>query len=434
MKNTILNFMNRPFIRNVLILASGTAMAQVINMIFSPLITRVYGPEAYGLMGTFSAIIQIIGPIAALSYPIAIVLPKYNNDAKDIIKLSFFITLVNTLLISFLLLLFNDFIVDLFNIGSISQFLYLIPVAVLSSGIYQISQQWLVRKNMFRISAKAYLVETLFVNTGKLSTGVLYPYGSVLVFFTAFRQGIRALLMYIFTERIKLREVLSLANYDKNSIIKQAKKYRDFPLYRTPEVTLSAVSSNIPVLLLTSFFGPAAAGFYSIARSVLGIPSTLIAKSVGDVFYPRISKAAQNKQKITPLLLKSTFYLFLVGLIPYGIIMFIGPWLFNLVFGQGWAIAGEYARWVSVWSFFNFISRPSVQTLPVISAQKFQLIFTTSKLALTSLALLIGFFAFDSDIIAMAFFGIIGGLSYLMLSIITVFKSKKFDDVNAESI
>jgi len=433
-KNTILNFMNRPFIRNVLILASGTAMAQVINMIFSPLITRVYGPEAYGLMGTFSAIIQIIGPIAALSYPIAIVLPKYNNDAKDIIKLSFFITLVNTLLISFLLLLFNDFIVDLFNIGSISQFLYLIPVAVLSSGIYQISQQWLVRKNMFRISAKAYLVETLFVNTGKLSTGVLYPYGSVLVFFTAFRQGIRALLMYIFTERIKLREVLSLANYDKNSIIKQAKKYRDFPLYRTPEVTLSAVSSNIPVLLLTSFFGPAAAGFYSIARSVLGIPSTLIAKSVGDVFYPRISKAAQNKQKITPLLLKSTFYLFLVGLIPYGIIMFIGPWLFNLVFGQGWAIAGEYARWVSVWSFFNFISRPSVQTLPVISAQKFQLIFTTSKLALTSLALLIGFFAFDSDIIAMAFFGIIGGLSYLMLSIITVFKSKKFDDVNAESI
>jgi len=426
--------MNRPFIRNVLILASGTAMAQVINMIFSPLITRVYGPEAYGLMGTFSAIIQIIGPIAALSYPIAIVLPKYNNDAKDIIKLSFFITLVNTLLISFLLLLFNDFIVDLFNIGSISQFLYLIPVAVLSSGIYQISQQWLVRKNMFRISAKAYLVETLFVNTGKLSTGVLYPYGSVLVFFTAFRQGIRALLMYIFTERIKLREVLSLANYDKNSIIKQAKKYRDFPLYRTPEVTLSAVSSNIPVLLLTSFFGPAAAGFYSIARSVLGIPSTLIAKSVGDVFYPRISKAAQNKQKITPLLLKSTFYLFLVGLIPYGIIMFIGPWLFNLVFGQGWAIAGEYARWVSVWSFFNFISRPSVQTLPVISAQKFQLIFTTSKLALTSLALLIGFFAFDSDIIAMAFFGIIGGLSYLMLSIITVFKSKKFDDVNAESI
>jgi len=115
---------------------------------------------------------------------------------------------------------------------------------------------------------------------------------------------------------------------------------------------LSAVSSNTPVLLLTSFFGPAAAGFYSIARSVLGIPSTLIAKSVGDVFYPRVSKTVQNRQKIAPLIIKATFYLALVGLIPYGIIMLFGPWLFSLVFGQDWAIAGQYARWVSLWSFF----------------------------------------------------------------------------------
>jgi len=81
--------------------------------------------------------------------------------------------------------------------------------------------------------------------------------------------------------------------------------------------------------------------------------------------------------------------------------------------------------------FFNFINRPSVQSLPVIAAQKFQLIFTTSKLIITSLSLLIGFFVFNSDIIAIALFGITGGLSYLTLIIITIFKSKKFDDINA---
>jgi len=433
MKKAMIDFFEKPFIRNVFIIASGTAMAQVVNMIFSPLITRIYGPEAYGLMGTFTAIIQIIGPIAALSYPIAIVLPKYDEEAKTIAKLSFFIVLANTIIISFLFFLFDDLILDIFNIGPISEFLYLIPVAVLSAGILQIIQQWLIRKNLFNISAKANLLETSFVNIGKLTTGLFYPYASVLVFFTAFRQGIRAVLMYVFSGKTKFKKIFSLTNDNKNSILNQAKKHRDFPLYRTPEVTLSAVSSNTPVLLLTSFFGPAAAGFYSIARSVLGIPSTLIAKSVGDVFYPRVSKAAQNKQKITPLILKSTSYLALVGLIPYGIIMLLGPWLFSLVFGQDWTIAGQYARWVSLWSFFNFINRPSVQTLPVISAQRFQLIFTTSKLIITSLALLIGFFVFNSDIIAIALFGITGGLSYLTLIIITIFKSKKFDDVNAIS-
>jgi len=431
LKNTILKFIKKPSIRNVFILASGTAIAQVINMLFSPLITRLYGPEAYGVMGTFTAIVQIIGPIAALSYPIAIVLPKYDKEAKKIVKLSFFITLINTLIISFLLVLFGDFIIDLFNIGSISQFLYLIPVALFSAGIYQIIQQWLVRKNRFQISAKANLLETAFVNIGKLTTGLFYPHASILVFFTAFRQGLRAVLMYVFSGKEKLKEIFSLTDNVKDSILTQAKKHRDFPLYRAPEVTLSAVSSNTPVLLLTSFFGPAAAGFYSIARSVLGIPSTLIAKSVGDVFYPRVSKAAQNRQQIAPLIIKATFYLALIGLIPYGIIMLFGPWLFSLVFGQDWAIAGQYARWVSLWSFFNFINRPSVQSLPVIDAQKFQLIFTTSKLIITSLALLIGFFVFNSDIIAIALFGITGGLSYLTLIIITIFKSKKFDDVKA---
>jgi len=429
-----MKFIKQPFIRNVFILASGTAMAQIINMIFSPLITRIYGPEAYGLMGTFSAIVQIIGPIAALSYPIAIVLPKYDKEAKKLVKLSVFVTIINTLIVSFLLLLLGDFVIELFNIGSISQFLYLIPVAVLSAGIYQIIQQWLVRKNMFQVSAKANLVETLLVNTGKLATGVGYPYGSVLVFLTAFRQGIRAVFMYLFSGRVNLRKVFSLTEKDKNSFDDLLKKYRDFPLFRTPEVTLSAVSSNTPVLLLTTFFGPAAAGFYSIARSVLGIPSALIAKSVGDVFYPRVSSAAQNKQKITPLILKSTFYLALVGLIPYGIIMLFGPWLFSFVFGQDWAIAGQYARWVSLWSFFNFINRPSVQTLPVISAQRFQLFFTTGKLIITSLGLLVGFYIFRSDMVAIALFSISGALSYIILILITIFKSKKFDDINSESI
>lgn len=432
MKNIIKDFMKKPFVRNVFILASGTAMSQAVNMVFSPLITRIYGPEAYGLMGTFTAIVQIIGPIAALSFPIAIVLPKYDKEAKMVVKLSFFTTLVTTLIISLLLFLINDFVVNIFNLETISRFLYFIPFVVLSAGILQIIQQWMVRKNLFQIPAKANLIETTFVNSGKFAIGLLYPHASVLIFFTAFRQGIRALLMYLFSEKINLKKIFLLTEDEKSSMLKQAKKYRDFPLFRTPEVVLSAVSSNTPVLLLTSFFGPGVAGFYSIARTVLGVPSTLIAKSVGDVFYPRVSKAAQNEQKIATLIIKSTFYLALIGLIPYGLIILFGPWLFGFVFGQDWIIAGEYARWVSLFSFFNFINRPSIQTLPVISAQKFQLAFTSSKLIVTSVGLLVGFFVFSSDIIAVALFSLFGALSYIILIILTILKSKKFDDTNTK--
>lgn len=47
------------FVRNVAIVATGTAGAQAITMAFAPIITRLYGPEAFGLLGTFMAILAI---------------------------------------------------------------------------------------------------------------------------------------------------------------------------------------------------------------------------------------------------------------------------------------------------------------------------------------------------------------------------------------
>jgi O-antigen/teichoic acid export membrane protein len=79
------------FVRNVAVVASGTAGAQAITMAFSPIITRLYGPEAFGLLGTFMAIVAVVTPLAALSYPIAIVLPKEDIDARGIAKLSAYI-------------------------------------------------------------------------------------------------------------------------------------------------------------------------------------------------------------------------------------------------------------------------------------------------------------------------------------------------------
>jgi len=85
------------FAKNVALVATGTAGAQAITMAFSPAITRLYGPEAFGLLGTFTATLAIVTPIAALTYPIAIVLPKKDDDARGIAKLSvllaFFISL-----------------------------------------------------------------------------------------------------------------------------------------------------------------------------------------------------------------------------------------------------------------------------------------------------------------------------------------------------
>jgi len=183
LKTSILNFMKRPFIRNVLVLTSGTAMAQVVTMLFTPLITRIYGPEAYGLMGIFSSMLQILSPISALAYPISMILPKNDENSKELGKISFQITIFNTLIVLLLLILFDDFIINIFNLYSVSSFVYLIPFIVLSAGSLQVIQQWLIRHNQFDVSARAHLIETTVVNAGKLGIGLIHPFASVLIFF-----------------------------------------------------------------------------------------------------------------------------------------------------------------------------------------------------------------------------------------------------------
>ncbi|MFP3470795.1 hypothetical protein R0J90_12205, partial [Micrococcus sp. SIMBA_144] len=143
-----------------------------------------------------------------------------------------------------------------------------------------------------------------------------------------------------------------------------------------------------------------------IGKKVLEMPTQLIGRSVGDVFYPRISEAAHNGENISRLLVKGTFSLFLIGLIPFGLIIAFGPWLFSLVFGAEWEVAGKYARWLALWLFFVFINIPSVKTLPVISAQKFFLLFTFVSTIIRFTAIAIGGYIFQDDLVAVSLYAL----------------------------
>lgn len=418
MKKKILDILKKPFVRNVIIVTSGTAGAQLVSMLSSPVITRIYGPEAFGIMGAFIAMTSIIIPIAALSYPIAIVLPEKNSEAKGLMLLSLIITIIFSIVSLLLLGILSKDIIRIFNLTEIGSFIYLIPLIIIFAGLMQIMEQWLIRTQQFSINARVTFYQSIITNVSKIGIGIYYPIAPVLVVLTALANGIRASLMIFFDK--KLFSDVNKNVKSKKSIKELAKEYSDFPKYRGPEQFLNATSNGLPVIMLTAFFGPASAGFYSIGRMVVSVPTQLIGKSVGDVFYPRIAKAFNNKEDITTLIKKATLVLSAIGIVPFGLIILTGPSLFSFVFGNDWEIAGDYARWIALWTFFGFINKPSVRALPVLSAQRFHLIYTIIMLIIRIAALAVGYFVFSSDIVAIALFGISGAILNLVLITITL--------------
>src|SRR5699024_1580131 len=100
-----------------------------------------------------------------------------------------------------------------------------------------------------------------------------------------------------------------------------ARKYKDFPLYRANQEFINSISQRLPDLLLAIYFGPASVGFYTIGKSVLGMPSQLIGKSVGDVFYPHVSEAVNKGENPTYLIKRATLLLSIIGIVPFGLVV-----------------------------------------------------------------------------------------------------------------
>ena len=417
------NLRESSFIKNIIILSTGTIGAQFITFAASPVITRVYGPEAFGVMGSFIALMNIFIPIAALTYPIAIVLPKKIYEVKLLVKLSYFITIFISLLFLIIILISDKLIISLFKLESIATFLYFLPIAIFVNGILQIFEQSLIRENKFKLNAKVTFYQSLILNSGMLLIGLVYPYAIVLIFFTAIKSGMKALMMYLALDDRRILKVSKTGNYNK--LITVAKKYIDFPIYRAPETFISALSQSIPILLLSMFFGPIVVGFFTIGKTVLSLPAQLIGKAVGDVFYPKISELYNSGQNINGVLFKSTFLLSVIGLLPFVIVILFGPFLFGLVFGSEWSTAGEYARWIAVWSYFSLIYIPCIKTLPVIKAQKFHFVFSLIAFFVRTCSILIGYYIFSSAYISVMLFSIVGAILSIFLIILTFILSRK---------
>ena len=413
MRQRILQFSQRPFVRNVATVASGTAASQVIVMAFSPLITRLYGPEAYGMLGVFMSLVGVLGGVAALTYPVAIVLPKSDADAAGLARVSIYTGLATSFLTAIVLFFFGTEILSFLKAEAISSFMYLIPAFMLIATVSAVVGQWLIRKKAFTLTAKVTVWQSLVINAIKAGMGFLYPTAAVLIVINTLGVLLSAVLMLWGLRKMPAgsRQETDVAEPGLSAWA-LAKRHGDFPLLRAPQVLINSVSQSLPVIMLAAFYGPAAAGFYAIACAVLGIPVALIGGSVMQVFYPRINEAIHRGEDARALIIKATLGLALSGALPFAVVIIAGPLLFSFVFGSEWHVAGIYAQWLAIWLFFQYINKPAVSAIPALGIQRGLLIYELFSTGTKVLALYLGYTVFESDVAAVALFSIFGVVAY----------------------
>ncbi|AFP31448.1 lipopolysaccharide biosynthesis protein [Marinobacter sp. BSs20148] len=413
------NWCKGKFLRNVVTLVSGTAIAQAASLLFLPLITRLYGPEAFGGLGYFSSLLGFLTPLAAFCYPLALVLPKRRSEAKVIFDLSLKLALVMSFVTGvglFLIELFFDRIVP-FN-GSY----FFVPIGMFLSFCVMAYTQWAIKYGRFRLVALVTILTALGAGSAKVIFGYYYPSAVTLISISVFILIVNVVVFSVnLRAGVKLTDILAV----KKRHLAVAKKYIRFPLYRTPHAMMAVVSQTAPIFLLTAFYGAKYAGFFALTRTVLGAPVTLIGKAVYDASYPKIAQRYNEGQANLQFVIKVTLGLAALSVFPLIIVFFAGGYIFEFLFGGEWKTSGIYAAWMAIWFAFNFLNKAAAAAVSVYGLDGFLFRNGLLNMVLSLVGFYLGALLFESDVASVAMFSLFGVVCqcFLIIKVVQVIRS-----------
>ena len=189
------------FFQNISIVMSGTVIANVIPLVISPILTRLYSPSDFGLLSIFVAIASMLSVISAMRYDLAIVQPHNDKDAASIVVLSISIVVLMSMISTIFLYLLKDKIQSLFNIDDMGSWIYLIPLSVFITGSYQALNFWHIRKKNFKnialckinrgIGVSSAQIALNYISNSSISLMLGYVFGEFFALLTHLKKSLR---------------------------------------------------------------------------------------------------------------------------------------------------------------------------------------------------------------------------------------------------
>lgn len=364
------------FLKNVLKLTVGNVTAQIISLAAVPIITRIYSPGDYGTFAICLSIITILLPVSTFRFNSAMMLPEKRNDAANLLCLSLLSVIGFSLLVLIVVvfMIFGDILPKAWYLKGVTNYLWLVPLAVLIQGFAQSIMFWALRNKMFNNMVVARITETISDKGFVLTAGFVMHAGPIGLIGGRIVGPFFALCYLVqrsLSPGIKvLWRTLSFARMER-----LARRYKEFLIFATLAFLVDSASREIPVLLLASLYSPIISGFYILAMRVTVVPMRLIGDSIYNAF---LQKATGNREKGVGLAndtIKLFGYMIYLSLPPVLIILFFGESLFRLVFGSEWSVAGVYAQILSLSLLAGFLHRPLSVLFIVYERQKQRLMF-----------------------------------------------------------
>jgi len=374
---------NSLYVRQVANLVSGTSLAHLITIALSPVLTRIFPAEAFGELQLFHSIVIILSIVSTGCFEYTFVLPQKDRDASLLFKFSFLLNLLFNLFL-YLFIYFANSVSSLPTDLS-SLFVWLIPLGVFFNSALNIITHFVIRFEQYGTASKSKVLQSSVTGGTQTGLGIAGILNGGLIIGHIAGRIISTVFLFFSKTSVHLEKV-----FYKQNLRPVTKKYFDTTKFLLPSNILSYGAIEIPVFIIGALFDQEMLGFYALAYRVLSVPSAFIGNSVGQVFYKQLSDRYNNGVTIRNFLVKTWGTLFLITIIPTGILLLWSESLFAFVFGEQWQTAGSIAMIMAPLLAIDFISAPTGKTLIVLEKQKIMPVFSFLNLITRAGGLLIG--------------------------------------------
>lgn len=420
------SFFKKEFVKNVLTLITGSAISQVITYLAILILTRLFSPELFGVYLLFSSSILILKPITSLQYELAIVLQKKDKDAINILVLSLIILVILSLFLMLIIVLFKQTILSFLEIEKLSFFIYFIPLSTLLYGSIISLNYWNNRLLNFKNIASGKVIKASVMSASQILTGttILNTLGLIPGIILGQIGELFFLLKKSTASIHELKNEISL-----NRMYFLAKKYKDIPLLNTIISFLNTLSNEIPMLMITKYFGLSTAGIYGLAIKVGRAPSGIIQESVSQVFFNKATETYNKKKSLEKIIKKTFLQLFKISILIFTPLTIISFFL-DTIFGEEWLAVGSYLRILIPWLFIMFLSSPITPLIVILNKQKTILFYDVLLLISRFLAFYLGYHWYHDLFISLILFSSVG-VFFNIFILVYFFKISKIENTTA---
>jgi O-antigen/teichoic acid export membrane protein len=407
-------FINRlfrsEFLRHTAILTSGTTLAQAIAIFTAPVLTRIYDPVFYDVLGLYLMVTAIIGSLVTLQYHNVIVTSADEEKAKLALSMCIAIGTCISILTLVLVLILFPFLAGWFHNERIPYWLLLAPISVFFGGWNMAFGAWANRQKRYKMLSVNRIAAALLVPVFSISLGILVAGPAGLIIGLLVSQVIPAILL---SRHFFSRKQVSL-QFSWPKFRQLAKENAAFPKYSLPSELINNVINQLPVIMFATYYPtPGAIGNYNLSSRMLGMPIQLVAASVLEVFRQRASAEFSEKGNCHHTFNQTFKLLFFSSLLPFIVLALAGPWIFSFVFGNEWELAGRFSQIMTPLFFLKFVVSPLSYVFFIAGKQKEDLIGHIAMIVLVLLSFVISRVFSDNFYHALVAYTIAYGIIYL---------------------